>query len=66
MRNTTERPETVECGSNMISGTEADRIVECVQIMLNQPADWEIPTGYGDRNVSQKVVNYLLGVKGFV
>ena len=66
IRNTTERPETVECGSNMISGTDADRIVECVRIMLNQSADWEIPTGYGDRNVSQKVVNYLLGVKGFV
>ena len=66
VRNTTERPETVECGSNMLSGTEADRIVNSVQIMLSQSTDWEIPDGYGDRNVSQKVVNYLLGVKGFV
>ena len=66
IRNTTERPETVECGSNIIAGTVADSIVHSVQIMLKQSTDWEIPDGYGDTNVSQKVVNYLMGVKGLV
>ncbi|WP_462405306.1 non-hydrolyzing UDP-N-acetylglucosamine 2-epimerase [Gracilibacillus sp. Marseille-QA3620] len=66
VRDATERPETVECGSNILSGTKADSIVESVGIMMKQALYWELPQGYQDRNVSQKVINYLLGVKGVV
>ena len=66
VRNATERPETIECGSNILSGTKADRIAESVGIMMKQSTYWELPQGYQDRHVSQKVINYLLGVKGVV
>ena len=66
VRDATERPETIECGSNILSGTKANRIVESVGIMMNQSTNWELPEGYQDRNVSQKVINYLLGVRGVV
>lgn len=61
MRNTTERPETVECGSNTISGVNAVRIKESAAIMLNSPKDWKCPDGYLDPDVSNKVVKFLLG-----
>ncbi|MFX1288282.1 MAG: non-hydrolyzing UDP-N-acetylglucosamine 2-epimerase, partial [Promethearchaeota archaeon] len=34
IRDTTERPETVECGSNIISGVNKDNILNCTKIML--------------------------------
>jgi UDP-N-acetylglucosamine 2-epimerase (non-hydrolysing) len=61
IRRTTERPETVECGSNILSGLNSDRILECVRLMLAKKSDWDCPTGYLDTNVSDKVVNYILG-----
>jgi len=62
-RNSTERPETVECGSNIISGTTAENIVTCVKTMVQQSTDWKIPEGYADPDVSTKVIKLLLGGK---
>jgi UDP-N-acetylglucosamine 2-epimerase (non-hydrolysing) len=61
IRRSTERPETVECGSNILSGLNGDRILECVRLMLAKKSDWDYPAGYLDTNVSDKVVNYILG-----
>lgn len=61
IRKTTERPETVECGSNMLSGLDANRIASSVQAMFNKANDWKCPDGYLDPNVSDKVVAFLLG-----
>ncbi|MDQ0901560.1 MULTISPECIES: non-hydrolyzing UDP-N-acetylglucosamine 2-epimerase [unclassified Paenibacillus] len=61
IRNTTERPETIDCGSNVVSGLNAEQIVRATQIMTKQPTDWEIPKGYTDPDVSSKVIKYLLG-----
>ncbi|ANE46085.1 UDP-N-acetylglucosamine 2-epimerase [Paenibacillus swuensis] len=63
IRNTTERPETVDCGSNVVTGLQAERIVEAVKLMSSLPRHWEIPEGYNDPNVSDKVVKFLLGGK---
>lgn len=60
-RETTERPETVECGSNAISGVNAVRIKESVATMVRQSKEWAFPEGYAVPNVSDKVVKYLLG-----
>jgi UDP-N-acetylglucosamine 2-epimerase (non-hydrolysing) len=61
IRKTTERPETIECGSNILSGIDAKQIVHSIQIMVNQPKVWEFPEGYHVKNVSDKVIKLLAG-----
>lgn len=60
IRMTTERPETIECGSNIISGLDGDKILKCVKIMLQRKINWKQPKGYADKNVSSKIINLLL------
>jgi len=61
IRKTTERPETIACGSNMLSGIDADQILNCVRVMVNQPKCWSYPEGYDYPNVSDKVIKIILG-----
>lgn len=61
IRKTTERPETIECGSNILSGINANQIVNCVEVMINQNKNWSFPEGYAHQNVSDKVIKLLLG-----
>ncbi|WP_438448220.1 non-hydrolyzing UDP-N-acetylglucosamine 2-epimerase [Gorillibacterium sp. sgz5001074] len=61
VRTTTERPETVDCGSNVVSGLDAERIAAAVRTMTALPRDWRFPEGYTDTDVSRKVVKYLCG-----
>ncbi|HWJ78412.1 MAG TPA: UDP-N-acetylglucosamine 2-epimerase (non-hydrolyzing) [Niallia sp.] len=61
IRNATERLETIECGSNVLSGLNRDSIAKCVQVMIEQPNRWDFPAGYDDKNVSDKVIKVLLG-----
>lgn len=61
IRDSTERPETVECGSNIVSGINAQSITNCTELMIAQKSKWNLPVGYGDVNVSSRVVNYLMG-----
>jgi UDP-N-acetylglucosamine 2-epimerase (non-hydrolysing) len=64
IRDTTERPETVECGSNVLAGCDAQRIVEAVELVTQTGFEWEMPEGYTDPNVSDKVIRYVLGNVG--
>ena len=61
LRDVTERPETLECGSNILSGGEAESIVRAVEIAIAQPAAWAAPREYLAENVSQTVSKILLG-----
>ncbi|MED3789437.1 UDP-N-acetylglucosamine 2-epimerase (non-hydrolyzing) [Peribacillus frigoritolerans] len=61
IRKTTERPETIESGSNILSGINAKQIVNCVNVMVNQQKDWSFPVGYDHKNVSDKVLKIILG-----
>lgn len=61
IRRTTERPETVECGSNILSGLNGERILNSVQVMLNKTNNWTCPQGYLDQHVSAKVITFILG-----
>lgn len=61
IRKTTERPETIQCGSNMLSGIDANQIVTCVHVMVNQLKNWSYPEGYGHVDVSDKVIKVVLG-----
>jgi UDP-N-acetylglucosamine 2-epimerase (non-hydrolysing) len=59
LRRTTERPETVDCGSNAVSGLHAQKIEQAVQAMTSLSRSWRIPAGYEEPNVSAKVVKFL-------
>ncbi len=61
VRDVTERPETIECGSNIIGGTEVETIVGAVAIALSRPANWSPPDEYLSSNVSQTVCKIVLG-----
>jgi UDP-N-acetylglucosamine 2-epimerase (non-hydrolysing) len=65
LRDVTERPETIETGSNIISGSEPDSILRCVEFAVSQSAQWSPPTEYLATNVSQIVSRILLGYSSF-
>jgi len=60
IRRTTERPETVECGSNILADLDKNKIFEAVNFMLQKDNHWDYPIGYLDKDVSDKVINFLL------
>ena len=66
IRDTTERPETVDCGSNIISGLQSDNILTCVETMLQSQRDWLPPEGYPVPNVSDKIIKLLLSTQVLV
>jgi len=49
IRDVTERPETVESGSNILSGTDADAIGRTVHVVLEQKPRWRVPPEYPSR-----------------
>ena len=61
IRDVTERPETVEAGSNMLTGMDTQRIIACVETVLAEPPAWTPPAEYVEPNVSSKVVKIVLG-----
>ena len=64
IRDTTERPETVWCGSNVISGLDKTNIIACFNRMKLSNRSWEVPVEYDRDNVSDVVVNILLSTQG--
>ncbi len=61
LRDTTERPETLEVGSNILSGAEPESILACVRSVLDRSCDWTPPTEYLNDNVSSTVANIVVG-----
>lgn len=61
IRDVTERPETIESGSNILAGASPERIVHCVDVALQEDREWTTPDEYVDPHVSSKVVKILMG-----
>jgi len=61
LRDVTERPETIECGSNIISGSDPQSVVRCVDLATAEKPAWTAPAEYTVANVSQTVVKIVLG-----
>jgi len=61
IRDVTERPETIECGSNILSGAEPEMIRQCVRVVLEQKCNWTVPPEYLAEHVSDTVVKIVLG-----
>ena len=61
IRDTTERPETIACGSNILTGCCIEKILSGVELVTKNQYQWEVPKEYLDRNVSDKVIRMILG-----
>jgi UDP-N-acetylglucosamine 2-epimerase (non-hydrolysing) len=63
IRDVTERPETVECGSNYLSGTNPDAIVRAVTLVASTPARWTPPREYLAEDVAATVRKIVTGYR---
>lgn len=61
LRDVTERPETVECGSNILSGADTDSVISCVRAVMELKPRWVAPPEYLESAVSDTVVRIALG-----
>ena len=60
LRDVTERPETIESGSNALTGAEPEIILNSVKVALSEKGGWKAPAEYLDTNVSAKVARIVL------
>jgi UDP-N-acetylglucosamine 2-epimerase (non-hydrolysing) len=61
LRDVTERPETIDCGSNILSGCEPEAVMRCVETVLSRPPNWTPPAEYLAKDVSTTVAKIVLG-----
>jgi UDP-N-acetylglucosamine 2-epimerase (non-hydrolysing) len=57
LRYNTERPETLEVGSNVLAGTDPYEIVKKVDLMLSRNNCWENP--FGDGKAGKRIIQIL-------
>jgi UDP-N-acetylglucosamine 2-epimerase (non-hydrolysing) len=58
LRNNTERPETVSVGSNIVSGTNPQKIFKAAIKMSKAKRSWRNP--FGDGKAGERMVKILL------
>ena len=63
LRDNTERPETIEVGSNILAGTSAESVIEHARLMLNRDTCWSNP--FGDGTAAEKILNVIRTAKLF-
>ena len=61
LRDVTERPETIEVGSNILSGADSATILKAVEIAVSQPTAWNPPKEYTVENVAHTTLKIILG-----
>jgi len=59
LRYNTERPETLEVGSNVLAGTEPKQILKKAMLMIYAKRNWSNP--FGDGQSSKKIVSIIKG-----
>lgn len=59
MRDVTERPETIECGSNILSGVEPSAVLAAVQLVLALHTRWQPPEEYMRLEVASTVARIV-------
>jgi UDP-N-acetylglucosamine 2-epimerase (non-hydrolysing) len=63
IREVTERPETIECGSNLLSGSDPDDIVRHVKLVTQQGTGWQPPAEYTAPLVAETVLRIVTGFR---
>ena len=61
IRDVTERPETIEAGSNILAGIESDSVLQAVNMVTSQDVTWTPPAEYMADGVAQIVSRIVLG-----
>ena len=61
IRDVTERPETIECGSNLLAGVNPELIERLMGYVIKGDLNWTPPPEYVVPNVSGSVIRILLG-----
>ena len=61
IRESTERPEYLEAGSNILAGLKPEGIIKAVQSITSKKPDWEWDVKLGDGKTSSKVINIIQG-----
>ena len=61
LRDVTERPETIECGSGILAGAEPDGILRAAEVVLASPPRWAPPPEYLVQDPAGAVVRIVLG-----
>ena len=61
IRDVTERPETLEVGSNVLAGVDPGALETAVGLVTSDPTPWEAPDEYLVENVAEAVRRLLLG-----
>lgn len=60
LRDSMERPEALETGSVLMSGLNADRVIESIEYMDSSKTVITVPDDYRIENSSDRVVNFIL------
>jgi UDP-N-acetylglucosamine 2-epimerase (non-hydrolysing) len=63
IRDVTERPETLECGSNVLCGSNPEQILRLVEFVTRQERTWDPPPEYLAPCPSHTVLRILLGYR---
>ncbi|MCK4736641.1 MAG: UDP-N-acetylglucosamine 2-epimerase (non-hydrolyzing) [Methanophagales archaeon] len=62
LRDNTERPETLDVGSNILAGSDPDKILECTELMFGKENDLVNP--FGDGRAGERIIDILGGLDG--
>lgn len=63
MREVTERPETIEAGSNLLSGSDPDDILRHVRLVTSLSTAWQPPAEYTAPLVAETVCRIVTGFR---
>ncbi len=63
IRDVTERPETIECGSNILAGAETESIRRAVALVIGQHDRWIAPAEYLCPSVAETVARIVTGFR---
>lgn len=61
IRDVTERPETIECGSGVLSGADPELLPQLVKLSTGGSQSWTAPAEYLKPEVSETVLRILFG-----
>jgi len=61
LRNTTERPETIDAGANILAGCDRDSILEAIRSSVLLTQHWTQPDEYRVLNVAETVAKIVTG-----
>jgi UDP-N-acetylglucosamine 2-epimerase (non-hydrolysing) len=63
IRDVTERPETLDCGSNILCGALPHDVLQAVRVVTAQSGRWEPPAEYLAPAVAETVCRIILGFR---